>query len=543
MSSTKRNRNDDSGNYSTARKRAMAISAKINGKFPYTDYGIAHIKRGSDYSLRDFGATYKDASDQQKQMRRELGYYGRGKYNLLSAGGRRAAARNMFGKTLTSAVESRATNAALGFIGRGLYMGRGAYNNLVTGGAADMSTGTVPMMNSRNDETGAVTVSHREYVSDIFGPGIRDGDPVPFDNISYPLNPGIQNTFLWLSQIAQNFEEYEFKQLLFHYRSTTSEATNNTSGQVGTLIMATNYNSSNNKFYDKQSMIEYAHAHSCRITEHMTHGVECDPKKNALSGLLYVRSSPVVTGQDLKTYDLGLFQVAIANCPSQYNGYPIGELWVEYVVELRKPRLFVSRGLEIDNDQWVGKIEAEANTGQIFGILNGESQILTGQQNNIGCKLKYTTDDTAHSSILEIVFPASYVGPLEIKIEISSETGSNYLTKSPDGFSLFGNVKELRDMLHYSGYNWIFLSPYDLTTRTIAGGGQRNPNLIVLLHVYTTTATYGIDNKIVISFPSADNYGSLARTYLSVSQYNSNGVNPNTEPTKWLDYGNNVYPV
>jgi hypothetical protein len=289
--------------------------------------------------------------------------------------------------------------------GSGLYQGSGAYtntNNIIEGGLGTydpVAGGSLKQVTGSYDETGAFCISNKEYVSDVFGPGVAGGPAIAFQNTAYPLNPALQSVFIWLSQIACNFEEYEFKQLLFHYRSTVSEATNNTSGQVGTVIMATNYNSALSNFADKQTMIEYAHAASCRITDHMTHGVECDPTKSALgNGILYTRANPVITGQDLKTYDLGKFQLAISNCPAAYNGFPIGELWVEYVCELRKPKVFSSRALDTDQDIFCTPNAATTSYvgGSPLGTTLGvPASLFTGQQNNIGCRLTVTAANTA----------------------------------------------------------------------------------------------------------------------------------------------------
>lgn len=78
---------------SFARRRAIAINAKINKKFPYSTYGRAYIRRGSPFSLQQFGDSYRAADATQRGNRHNFGFYGRGLYT-----------------------------------GRGLYQGRGAYS-------------------------------------------------------------------------------------------------------------------------------------------------------------------------------------------------------------------------------------------------------------------------------------------------------------------------------------------------------------------------------------------------------------------------------
>jgi hypothetical protein len=93
-----------------------------------------------------------------------------------------------------------------------MYTGSGAYSNdLVT---STTEAGSIPRFGTSSDETGALTVSHREYIRDVYGnPDLGGGVIEDFQNQSILLNPGLEASFPWLSQVAQNFEEYEFVQL------------------------------------------------------------------------------------------------------------------------------------------------------------------------------------------------------------------------------------------------------------------------------------------------------------------------------------------
>jgi len=128
-----------------------------------------------------------------------------------------------------------------------------------------------------------------------------------FTNTSYDLNPGLVSNFPFLAQFAQNFEEYEFIQVVFEYHSTVdASSTNNPNGNTGTVIMATNYNVMAPPFVDKEQMIQYHGGVSGRMTENLIHGVECDPAKTSGAPQKYVRTGLPIN-QDLKTYDLGCF--------------------------------------------------------------------------------------------------------------------------------------------------------------------------------------------------------------------------------------------
>lgn len=500
-------------------------------RYPPSKYGKLYVPAGidmpamrSDERLQAWGPSWKEANATQRASRQTQGYYGHGLYT--GSGGYMRKLRH-FGSAVGSAALGAGIAAGRSYMGMGLYQGMGEYepdsNNLVAGGS-----GSIPQVSSTGDETGGTIITHREYLADIYAPGVKDGDPVSFQNISFPLNPALQQSFPWLSQIAQNYDEYEFKQLIFTYRSTTTDIGNSTTGQCGTIIMCTNYNAANPKFTDKQQMIEYAHAHSAKLTSDLIHGVECDPSKNAMSGQLYTRSNPVVTGQDLKTYDHGLFQLAIANAPKEYNGFPVGELWVEYTVLLRKPKLFVSRGLEIDLDQFLIDQSGTARLDLPFQGL-----FLTGQQNNIGCQV------VMNGASVAITVPASYTGPLNFRIFIKSE--NNITVSSTFNSKLTvattGNFKPILDVYASGAINPNPTNLAEFPIEAGAGAAGLPHGFSNEFHYFVTSATQGINNKITFSYAPV---GTLpvttqVQTFISVSQYQSNGLPEQNLRTTWLN--------
>ena len=386
----------------TAKQKGQIASYRFNKLHPWSDWGAARLLRGSPHNIDQFGETWKTANAQQRENRRISGFTGRGLYQGTMSSGRGVYMRPQFkgrggffddleavgNRFITKGIPNL-LNAASGIRS---FMGRGEYtsNNLVDG--PHESLGQPPNIRTLPNETGACVIEHQEYLGDVYGPGVAGGAAVAFQNTAYSLNPGLQTTFTFLSQIAANYEEYEFHKIIFKYRSTTTDIGNSTNGQCGTVIMCTNYNAASAKFTDKQSMLEYGHATDCKVTENLVHGVECDPAKSAMSPSLFVRSNPVVSGQDLKTYDKGLFQIAIANCPAAYNGFSLGELWVEYKVVLRKPRLFVARGMEIDCDLYFDSTKLDSTCSPAIAATTSpwgdtsKLNYLVGQQNNIGCQ-------------------------------------------------------------------------------------------------------------------------------------------------------------
>jgi len=345
------------------------LSARSARAFPYKDYGRKVYKRGTPAGLAQYGSSYRSATAQQKQQRVMDGIIGSGAYGFASAG-RSLGARvgrylgNKMGRTGLGDLGlagQRLGQFAGGMAGSALgarIIGSGAYqtNSLFKGGMG------VPSFASAGDETGALHVVHTEYVQDVLGTSA-------FTNTEYPINPGDPALFPWLSQIACNYDEYEFSGLVFTYRSVTSDLST-TSSQIGTVIMVTNYNAGSAPFNTKQSMMEYDGCARVKISEDLMSGVECDKSKVALSNHLYVaQNGTVPPGEDLKTYYHGLFQIATNQCISTGQ---IGELWVSYKVTLRKPKLAVTIGTQIPTTDL-----------RLVGIASGTTLTVTQQFNNI----------------------------------------------------------------------------------------------------------------------------------------------------------------
>lgn len=207
--------------------------------------------------------------------------------------------------------------AALGSFIRGsgsYHVGR---NSLLHGGA-------VPSFRSEGD---GVRLCHREYLADVIGGNL-------FSTVSLSINPGVSDTFPWLSTVAQAFEEYRFEGLVFEYRSSSGSVAS-AAPTLGNVILATQYNALDEPFVTKQQMDSYEYSTSLVPSVCGLHGVECATSLTPV-GTLYVRSGGVPAGADPRLYDLGTFTVATQG---QQSTYQVGELWVSYDVVLRKPRM------------------------------------------------------------------------------------------------------------------------------------------------------------------------------------------------------------
>lgn len=172
-------------------------------------------------------------------------------------------------------------------------------------------------------------VRHSEFITDVISPGPN------FTNNSYPVNPGNALLFPWLSQMADLYECWEPKGIVFTYKSTSGTAVGSTNTALGSVIMATSYDVLDPKFASKREMEAYEFSVSTATCTNSIHPIECKPSMNPLD-VLYVSDSTSVAGVDARFHDLGRFQIATKG---QQAAVTAGELWVTYDIVFSKPKL------------------------------------------------------------------------------------------------------------------------------------------------------------------------------------------------------------
>lgn len=200
-----------------------------------------------------------------------------------------------------------------------------------------MSGGMSPPMITNSVVTGGVILRHREYLRDITA-------ATDFTNLQFDVNPGINATFPWLSQIATSFEQYKFRGLVFEFKSMAADVVLSTAAStaLGTVIMGTKYNVLEQPFTNKFEMENWEFTSSCKPSCNMMHPIECAASQTPVD-MLYIRSTNATQGAmagDLRLYDLCNFNIAVQGMQNTgQDGTSIGELWATYEVELYKPKL------------------------------------------------------------------------------------------------------------------------------------------------------------------------------------------------------------
>jgi len=206
------------------------------------------------------------------------------------------------------------------------WLGSGAYtvtrNSIVN--RVDAS-GTIPAMHSVSQ---SIIVRHKEYLGPITG-------STTFSVLqSLTLNPGDSSTFPWLAGVANRFQEYRILGAVFHYVPTSGTAISGTNPSLGSVMLQTSYRSSDTAPANKQEMLNEYWSSEAAPSEAFCHPIECDPKENPFN-VQYVRSGTVPTGDSKLLYDLGVTHVAVQG--QLATGNTLGDLWLSYEVELKKP--------------------------------------------------------------------------------------------------------------------------------------------------------------------------------------------------------------
>jgi hypothetical protein len=167
-----------------------------------------------------------------------------------------------------------------------------------------------------------VTISNKEVIS-LSIPGSSSWT----SQLEFDLNPGLSSTFPWLSNVAEQYQEYKFVKLIFHYVPIAP-----TSSQ-GDVILT--------PFYDAAAAYPQSEVQASDSINAVIGSVWMDHKCALSSSLMhpsgvkkYIRTFRM--SGDSKSYDVGRLQLSTVN---ETTTSGIGKLYVDYTVQLFGPRL------------------------------------------------------------------------------------------------------------------------------------------------------------------------------------------------------------
>jgi len=319
-----------------------------------------------------------EQTPQQKWMRRSMRFRGDGDYG---------ATGNQYG-LLNFGSGSTLSNRMSGL---GDYFGGNKYGPTKANAIMEGSTLDTPLVvNASDDVTGDVYLSHREFVAVVEAnlPAGATNLAAPFQQQTYPLNPAILTSFPWLSQVAQNYDLFEFQGLVYEYVPQMSESANN-QNNLGRVMMMTQYDPEQAPLTNSRAFQNYEFACSAKPSLGLIHGVECKRIQSA-PNIMYTRTVPPTIGAAVKSKvftDLGNFNIATEGVPfaavsASAQSQILGELWVTYRVKLSRAKLATQSLTTFDafsNKLQVGTGQSWTQSTQRLGTNNSGLWTITGE--------------------------------------------------------------------------------------------------------------------------------------------------------------------
>jgi hypothetical protein len=174
----------------------------------------------------------------------------------------------------------------------------------------------------------SITVRHKEFLTEI-----RGAQSFTVRN-EFDINPGLPTTFPWLSAIAAQYSQYRIKGMVYHYVPTSGNAVSSTNAALGSVMLQTSYRASEPAPTSKIELLNEYWSSESKPSEAFCHPIECDPKENPFN-VQYIRSGGLPSSENQLMYDLGRTTVAVSG--QQADDIVLGDLWVTYEIELKKP--------------------------------------------------------------------------------------------------------------------------------------------------------------------------------------------------------------
>jgi len=226
---------------------------------------------------------------------------------------------------------------------------RGILAPVASGSVQGASRPTIT--SSSTDGDLRVRIRHREYITDVTS-------SVAFACTQYNINPGLALLFPWLSQLANLFESYLVNGLRFQFR------TESPTSQAGKIMLMADWDALDAAPLSKVAMMQERTKADGPVWVDLD--MNCDLADLRKFGVQrYVRGGAAPANTDLKTYDVGTLNVAtqgVTNTPT------IGELWVEYDIELITPNTSPqATGAAVGSSQKITSAGGSISNSAVFG--------------------------------------------------------------------------------------------------------------------------------------------------------------------------------
>jgi hypothetical protein len=163
---------------------------------------------------------------------------------------------------------------------------------------------------------------NRELIGSIAG---TSSSTVPTVT-TYHINPGLSDSFPWLSGEADKWEQYSFIYLVYEWVPAGGTSA------TGFAILSPEYDASESNPTTLAELSNTEGAKVCRVWENFVSPMDRS-NMHALGPRKYIRASN--QAGDVKTYDVGKIHVATIG---QGDTNTAGQLWVNYEIEFHIPQ-------------------------------------------------------------------------------------------------------------------------------------------------------------------------------------------------------------
>ncbi|QMW68699.1 capsid protein [Crucivirus-190] len=256
----------------------------------------------------------------------------------------------------------------------------------------------VPSMHKTGN--GEILVSHREYMGEVISSSTAD----TFKVDKYPVNPAMRETFPWLSAIAQQFESYRIRGMVFEFRSNSGNALNSTNTALGSVQMGVSYRPSSLSPTNKQQVLNLDFGSESVPSKDFITALECEPSTLINGGRYYTRGSDELPADDsINTYDMANFYISSSGV--QGTNVVLGSVFCSYQILLQKPIDSADQGAWLHQAHYVGPARTITTTNGGNNVFNGLVEVHDG----IG--ITFPASDT-------IQFPRGTVGKYLLYIGI-----------------------------------------------------------------------------------------------------------------------------
>lgn len=189
------------------------------------------------------------------------------------------------------------------------------------------ASGSIPMMHNDGQ---TILVRHKEFLCEV-----KPNTSFQVQR-SFRINPGSATTFPWLARLANCYQQYRIKGMVYHYVPTSGASVSSTNTSLGSVMMQTSYRSNDTAPNNKIELLNEYWSSEAVPSESFCHPVECNPNENPFN-VQYVAAdgATLPTGDSPLLYDLGTTHLAVSG--QQGTLGVLGDLWVTYEIELKKP--------------------------------------------------------------------------------------------------------------------------------------------------------------------------------------------------------------